>query len=403
MLQIAASLREAVEVELATILAEVIAFRQERHAHPELTWQEKETAAAIAARLRAIDGISVQDGVGKLGVVGLIEGGAPGPTIALRADMDALPVREATGCRYASRHDGVMHACGHDGHMANLLGSAMILARLRQHLRGRIKLIFQPAEEGGAGGEAMCRAGVLDNPAVDVIFGLHGWPGLAVGDVFVKSGPLLAATATIKIVVSGTGCHAAMPHLGTDQILIAARIIEAVQMLSSRHIAPTEPMALSITQINGGTTHNVIPAKVEMQGTLRTFSIETYERVTAQLKRLVEGIATAHGANATLTIDPGYPATVNDERATQFLEDVAQQVLKGAQVRRLAAPTMGGEDFAYYLQRVPGSFFFLGVDDGRAGGYPSLHHPAYDFNDQALPNGIRLFVHAALAYADRQY
>lgn len=395
------SLRQAVEDALAAVLPEVIAFRHERHAHPELTWQEQETAAAIAKRLRAIDGIHVQEGVGKYGVVGLIEGGAPGPTIALRADMDALPVREATGCDYASRRDGVMHACGHDGHMANLLGSAMILAALRQHLRGRVKLIFQPAEEGGAGGEAMCQAGVLDHPAVDVIFGLHGWPGLAVGDVFVKSGPLLAATANIKIVVSGTGCHAAMPHLGTDQILIAARIVEAVQMLSSRHIAPTEPMALSITQINGGTTHNVIPARVEMQGTLRTFSTETYARVTAQLQRLVEGIAAAHGATATLSIAPGYPATVNDEHATQFLEDVAKQVLTGAQVRRLAAPTMGGEDFAYYLQRVPGSFFFLGVDDGRPGGYPSLHHPAYDFNDQALPNGIRLFVHAALAYADR--
>lgn len=394
-------MRQAVDNELGSVLPEVIAFRHQLHARPELTWQEQETAAAIAHRLRAIDGVIVQEGVGKYGVVGLIEGDTPGPTVALRADMDALPVREATGCSYASQRDGVMHACGHDGHMANLMGSAMILARLRKHLRGRVKLIFQPAEEGGAGAEVMCQAGVLENPAVDVIFGLHGWPGLAAGHVYVKSGPLLAATANIKIVVSGTGCHAAMPHLGTDQILIAARIIEAVQMLSSRHIAPTEPMALTITQINGGTTHNVIPAKVEMQGTLRTFSTATYERVTSQLRRLVEGIAAAHGVTATLTIDPGYPATINDEAATEFLEGVAQQVLHDANVQRLNAPTMGGEDFAYYLKRVPGSFFFLGVDDGRAGGYPSLHHPAYDFNDQALANGIRLFVHAAFAYADR--
>jgi amidohydrolase len=397
---ISQALRDAVEREIAAVLPEVIAFRHERHQHPELTWQEHDTAAAVEARLCQIEGVRVTGGIARLGVVGLIEGGEPGPTVALRADMDALPIRETSGCSYASKQPGVMHACGHDGHMANLVGSALVLSRLRKHLKGRVKLIFQPAEEGGAGADALCKAGVLDDPKVDAIFGLHGWPTLAAGRVYVKSGPLLASTSSLKIIVRGTGCHAAMPHLGTDQVLIAARIIEALQMISSRHMAPTEPVALTITQINGGSTHNVIPATVEMQGTLRTLGRESWERVVAQVRRLVDGIAAAHGASAEVEMAPAYPATVNDEKATAFLESVAQEALGAGNVERLVAPTMGGEDFAYYLEKVPGSFFFLGVDDGRAGGYPSLHHPAFDFNDAALQNGMRVFVHAALAYAD---
>ena len=402
MLSIDSALRQAVDQEIAAILPRVIAFRHARHEHPELTWQEQDTAVAIEASLRNIEGVQVAERVAQFGVIGLIEGMAPGPTVALRADMDALPVREATGCSYASKRHGVMHACGHDGHMANLLGSAMVLARLRKHLRGRVKLIFQPAEEGGAGADALCKAGVLDAPKVDVIFGLHGWPSLPTGQVYVKSGPMLASTSSLKITVRGTGCHAAMPHLGTDQILIAARIIDSLQMVSARHIAPTEPIALSITQINGGTTHNVIPASVEMQGTLRTLSHESYERVVAQVHKLAVGIAMAHGATATVEMAPAYPATINDEGATEFVEAIAREVLGAHQVKRMPAPTMGGEDFAYYLQKVPGSFFFLGVDDGRASGYPSLHHPAFDFNDAALPHGMRVFVHAALAYGMAQ-
>lgn len=400
MLRIAPDLRHAVDREIAAVLPDVVAFRHARHAHPELTWQEHATADAVEASLRQIEGVQDIGRVAGLGVVALIEGDAPGPTVALRADMDALPIRERTGCHYESKCDGVMHACGHDGHMANLVGSAMVLARLRKHLRGRVKLIFQPAEEGGAGADALCKAGVLDSPKVDVIFGLHGWPSLATGQVYVRSGPMLASTCSLKITVRGTGCHAAMPHLGTDQILIAARIVESLQMISARHMAPTEPIALSITQIHGGTTHNVIPATVEMHGTLRTFSRESYERVVTQVHRLVEGIASAHGATATVDMAPAYPPTINDERATDFIEAVATAAIGSEQVLRMPVPTMGGEDFAYYLQRVPGSFFFLGVDDGRSGGYPSLHHPAFDFNDAALPQGMRVFVHAALAYAD---
>jgi amidohydrolase len=391
------ALRRRVDDAVQTVLPAVTAFRHERHAAPELTWQEVETARAVAARLREIPGLTVREGVGRHGVVAELEGARPGPTIALRADMDALPIREVTGKPYASCKEGVMHACGHDGHMANLLGSAMVLASLRDELRGRVRLIFQPAEEGGAGADVMCKDGVLEG--VDAIFGLHGWPELAAGEIGVRSGALMASTTELKITVRGTGCHAAMPHLGTDQVLIACRIVEALQSIRSRFTAPADPVALSISTIHGGTASNVLPAAVELTGTLRTMSVSTRERCSEAIKRLVEGIAAAHGAKAEVRIEHNYPPTVNHDAATAFIEAVAREVMPAPKVRRLDAPTMGGEDFAFFLQRIQGSYFFLGVGDGREGGYPSLHHPGFDFNDAALPVGMKVFVHAALAYA----
>lgn len=375
-------LKELVAREIKRVLPDVIQFRHDRHKNPELTWQETETARAVAARLREIPGVeAVTEGVGKLGVVGLIKGHKPGPTIALRADMDALPVCEATGKPYASCKEGVMHACGHDGHMANLMGSAMVLAKLKDELAGTVKLIFQPAEEGGAGANVMCDDGALKSPDVDVIFGLHGWPELGCGKIYVKGGPMLASTSEVNIDVSGTGCHAAMPHLGTDQILIACRIVEALQAVSARLTAPTEPVALSITMFHGGTANNVIPASVKLRGTLRTMNVATRDRCEEAIRRIAEGTAAAHGAKAVVDVKHGYPPTVNDEGATAYLEQVAKAVLPAESVSRMPAPTMGGEDFAFFLQRVKGSYFFLGMGDGRNGGYPSLHHPGYDFND----------------------
>ncbi len=385
----------------ASVLPDVVRFRRERHAHPELTWQEHETAKAVEAELRKIPGLSVKTGIGRHGLVALLEGDLPGPTVALRADMDALPVEEKTGVPYTSCKPGVMHACGHDGHMATLLGAAHVLAGLRGELRGRVKLIFQPAEEGGRGGEEMCKDGALEAPNVDAIFALHGWPELPCGTVGFRSGPIMASTTDLKITVRGRGCHAAMPHLGTDQVLIAARIIEALQMVSSRHVAPTEPVALSITKMHGGTAVNVIPSSVELGGTLRTLSVATRDNCMAKIKTIVTGIASMHGAEAEVLFAPNYPPTVNDENATSFVEAVALAVLPEGAARRMGAASMGGEDFAFFLEKVPGSYFFLGVDDGRAGGYPSLHHPGYDFNEAALPTGIQMFAHLALAAADR--
>jgi len=399
-LNVSADLRQLVEREINQVLPEVIAFRHDRHRHPELTWKEQATAAAVAAKLRQIPGLTVTEGVGRLGVVATLIGEEKGPTVGLRADMDALPVREVTGKSYASCHEGVMHACGHDGHMANLLGSAMVLAKLRAKLRGQVKFIFQPAEEGGAGAKVMCDDGVLDQPKVDVIFGLHGWPEVPCGKVYLRSGPLMAATNVFHIEVKGIGCHAALPHLGTDQVLIGARIVEGLQSISARIMAPTEPVAVSVTQFNAGSTNNVIPPSAKLTGTLRTMTPAARERAMASIERLAKGIAAANGAEAVITFEEGYPPTVNHDGATRFLEAIAHEILPSGSAERLSHPTMGGEDFAYYLERVPGSFFFIGVDDGRAGGYPSLHHPAYDFNDAALPNAMKMFVHAALSYAD---
>lgn len=393
-------LKAVVDAEIGKVLPEVVRFRHERHAHPELTWREVETAKAIAAKLKTLPGLTVQEGVGRLGIVAILEGDAPGPTVALRADMDALPVKEDSGRPYASCNPGVMHACGHDGHMANLLGAAMVLTKMRSRIKGKVKLIFQPAEEGGAGADVMCKDGALENPKVDVIFGLHGWPELECGHVYVKSGAMLAATTEIKITIRGRGCHAATAHLGTDQILVGARLVDALQSVASRTVAPTEPIALSITKFHGGTAINVIPSEVELGGTLRTLSVATRDRCEAEMRRLTAGIAAAHGVEIELELKHGYPPTVNDFASTNFVEQIGQALLSEGRVKRMPAPSMGGEDFAYFLQRIPGAYFLLGMDDGRKGGYPSLHHPGYDFNDAALPVGMAMFVHAALAYAD---
>lgn len=398
--QIAKELKARVDAEIKKILPEIIAFRHDRHRHPELTWQEVDTSAAVLRELRNIEGLEVTPGIGKYGIVATFKGHKPGPTLALRADMDALPVREETGKDYSSKIEGVMHACGHDGHMANLLGSIKVLAALREHIRGHIKFIFQPAEEGGAGAEVMCKEGALKHPDVDVIFGLHGWPELACGTVAMKYGPLLASTSDIKITVKGRGCHAAMPHLGTDQVLIGARIIEAIQAVSSRIVAPHEPVALTITTIHAGTAVNVIPATLEMTGTLRTMSRETRTKCQQAIIKLAKGVAASHDAEVDINFHDNYPPCVNHEGPTRFLEEIAGSLFPADKVRRLDAPTMGGEDFAFFLEKVPGSYFFLGVSDGRTGGYPSLHHPGFDFNDAALVSGMTMFVHAALAYPD---
>lgn len=399
-ISVSSALKARVDQAIKAVLPDVIAFRRERHMHPELTWKEEKTADAVFKALKVIDGLDITPGVGKYGVVATLKGAKPGPTVALRADMDALPVKEDTGKDYCSKTPGVMHACGHDGHMANLLGSVKVLAGLRDQIQGTIKFIFQPAEEGGAGADVMCNEGALKNPDVDVIFGLHGWPELPCGTVGFKYGPLLASTSDIKIKVSGRGCHAAMPHLGTDQVLIGARIVDALQSIVARNIAPHDPVALSITTIHAGTANNVIPATLEMTGTLRTMSHETRRKCQDLARKIVTAIAESHGASVEVSFHDNYPPTVNYKEPTRFLEELAREVLPQQLSTRLEAPTMGGEDFAFFLERVPGSYFFLGVSDGREGGYPSLHHPGYDFNDAALSSGITMFVHAALSYAD---
>lgn len=381
--------------------AKAAQIRHKLHQSPELTWSEVETSKSIEAYLRSIDGIRVTSGVATYGVVGLIEGAHPGPVVALRADMDALPIEERTDLDYASKNKGVMHACGHDGHMANLLAAAELISELREHLRGSVKFIFQPAEEGGAGGLKMCEAGVLENPKVDVIFGMHGWPEAECGKVWVKSGTLMASNTEVHVKVKGKGCHAAMPHLGTDQLLVAARMIDSLQSFASRVVAPSDSIALSITQIQAGTATNIIPSEVSFAGTLRTVSKQTRQRLIEQIPIHLNAIASAHGVECEVELKAVYPETVNHKEPTLYLESTLKELLGDEIVDIIEHPTMGAEDFSYYLQRVPGCFFFLGTSDGRREGYPPLHHPCYDFNDKALRNGIASFVCLAMLYADQ--
>lgn len=389
-----------VEREIAESIAEIVRFRRARHAHPELTWHEEATSQAIVEELQRIPGVEIKAPVAKYGVVATIRGERPGPVIAFRADIDALPITEETGKPYASKTPGVMHACGHDGHTANLLGTVRVLAALRDQIRGTIKFLFQPAEEGGAGGAAMCREGVLEDPNVDVIFGLHCWPELPCGSIGVKYGPFMASSTDISITVRGVGGHAAMPHRSTDQVLIAARIIEGLQSVSSRIIAPAEPVVVSITQIHAGSSRNIIPTTVEMSGTLRALTFEGRGKAQEAIRQIAEGIATTYGATAEVSFVEHYPPTINHDGPTRFLHELAKRVLSPDVVTELKTPTLGAEDFSFYLERVPGSFFVLGVHDGRTGGYPGLHSPHFDFNDEALSTGIKTFVLAALTYPD---
>ena len=392
------SLQDQIANYVNSILPEVKSYRQQFHAKPELSWKEVQTSDAIASKLSAIDGIRVQRNVAKNGVVGTIEGGAAGPTVALRADMDALPIIEKTGLSYASQQCGVHHACGHDGHMANLLGTAKVLSKFRHFIKGRVLLIFQPAEEGGGGAKVMVDEGLMEKEKVDVVFGLHGWPSLPCGTIATRPDAIMAATLAFGIEVVGKGGHAAMPHLAIDPMIIATHCVQALQTISSRVIDPTEPVVLSITTIEGGSAFNVIPEKVKMQGTLRTVSEETQSSCIEKIKDIVSHTAAAFGGQARVDINEGYPPTLNHHRQARYIRKVVENVLGKENYQDLPTPSLGGEDFAYFLQKVPGAFFFLGLDDGREGGYPSLHHPQFDFNDAALENGIRTMSHLALGW-----
>lgn len=383
-----------IDREIASALPEVVRFRHERHGAPELTWQEKETSSAVVAALSKIPQLEVKTNVGRLGIVATLKGKADGPTVALRADMDALPLEEKTGLPYASRNAGTMHACGHDGHMAGLLGSAIVLSRLQSQLSGTVKFFFQPAEEGGAGARAMCDDGALKG--VDAIFGLHGWPELPLGTIYIKEGPFMAAHAEVHVTVRGKGCHAAMPHLGTDQILAAAKFIEAVQSLRSRSFSPVEPFLLTLASIHGGHATNVIPDEVKLTGTMRTLTPTAQRFATGEMEKIARGVGEASGTTIEVKITPEYPAVINHPGATRYLQTVAGKVLGEAGVKTMPSPVMTAEDFSFFLERAPGSFFFLGLGDGRAGGYPSLHSSKFDFNDQGLPIAMRLFTRLAL-------
>ena len=393
---------DSLKTQIEKALQGAITFRQDLHKFPELTWQEKETSEKVASALEKIPHLKVKKGLAKYGVIADLKGDKEGPMLALRADMDALAITEKTpGIDYISCHDGVMHACGHDGHVANLLAAARVLSSLKSRLHGSIRFIFQPAEEGGAGAKKMVEDGALEG--VDAIYGLHGWPELKEGEIYTCAGPMMAGNSMLSIEIEGKGGHAGFPHLATDQILAGCKLAERLSYLGARHLHPASPFVLSITQFHGGSTHNVLPDKVALGGTLRYLEKDTLELAHSRIKTICSALAAEMHVKVTPSLKEGYPPLTNDLKATAFLESVARGCLGEGRVRPLSSPTMGSEDFSYYLEKVPGSYFFLGLDDGRKGGFPSLHHPEFNFNDKSLKTGINLFVQLALSYGKKNH
>ncbi|NYZ13313.1 amidohydrolase [Azospirillum sp. RWY-5-1] len=369
---------------IADFHADMTAWRRDLHAHPELAYEEHRTADMVASKLAEF-GIGVRRGLGGTGVVGTLRGsGGGGRAIGLRADMDALPIQEANDVPHVSRNPGRMHACGHDGHTTMLLGAARYLAETR-NFDGTVHFIFQPAEEGRAGARAMMADGLFREFPVEAVYGLHNWPELEPGTMTVHDGPVMAAADQIEITVTGQGAHAAMPHLGVDPIAVAAQIVTAAQTLVSRSTDPLDAAVLSITTINAGSTFNVIPAEARLTGTVRSFRPETQDRLEAQLRRLVTGIAAAMGATADLVYRRGYPVTRNSAAETEVAAGVAARLVGAERLRRDLPPSMGAEDFGFMLAEIPGCYAWIGQGGSALG--CTLHNPRYDFNDDILPLG----------------
>ncbi len=391
---------ERLRALIADELPRLVALRHDLHMHPEIGYEEHRTAGVVVREL-ADAGVSHVAGLaGGTGVLGHLAGRAP-RAVALRADMDALPIVERSGRAYASRTPGRMHACGHDGHTAILLGTARVLARLaaQNPLPHPVTFLFQPAEEGGAGAKRMVADGALDGtrlgPPVQMAFGLHGWPDLPIGTVATRRGAMMAASDRFEIHISGRGAHAAWPHRSADPILCASALVLSLQSVVSRNVNPLESAVVSITILEAGSAFNVIPDQAALRGTLRSLSEETRCLLEERVAAIAAGIAAAHGCTARCDFQRGYPVTVNHDDAVERFERTARAALGDACVARLAAPVMGGEDFAYYGERVPACFWALGI--APAGGTsPQLHAPDFDFNDDAIATGVELMCELAL-------
>jgi len=389
---------------IARELPSLVEFRRDLHRHPELAYQERRTSQAVVRELSTIGVEHVAGLAGGTGVVAHIPPTDPAradrPAVALRADMDALPIEERTGLAYASTTPGLMHACGHDGHTANLVGVARVLMNL-PHRPNPVTLLFQPAEEGGAGAKRLCEDGALSGkvigPKVGVVFGLHGWPQFEVGTLGSRPGALLAATDNVVVTVRGTGAHAAYPQYSRDPILAASHVITALQAIVSRNTSPFESVVVTIATINGGTARNIIPETVTFSGTVRTLKPETRIATKARFFETAEHAAAAFGCRAEIDWQEGYPVTFNDEVVTARFERVARATFGDQRVVDIPTPTMGGEDFSYYGEHAPGCFFVLGVRPKGRATYPTLHQPDYDFNDDALETGIEAMVALALS------
>ncbi|WP_067224399.1 M20 aminoacylase family protein [Stappia indica] len=372
----------------ADLAEEITEWRRDIHAHPELLYDTHRTSELVADKLKAFGVDEVATGIGRTGVVGVIKGksNGSGKVIGLRADMDALPLDEITGKPYASTVPGKMHACGHDGHTAMLLGAAKYLSETR-NFDGTVVVIFQPAEEGGAGAKAMVDDGLMDRFGIQEVYGMHNMPGEPVGSFHIRPGAMMAAADRIQIDIEGVGGHAAKPHEVVDTLLVGAHIIQAVQSIASRNVDPLKSVVVSITAFNGGFTDNVIPQTARLRGTVRTLDAEIRDLAEKRLKEIVPTIASAFGAKAEVNYLRDYPITINHAEQTEFAAGIARKIAGDDNVVTDVAPTMGGEDFSFMLLERPGAFIFVGNGDSA-----NLHHPAYDFNDELIPVGCSYWV-----------
>jgi amidohydrolase len=384
---------ETLRAEAEKIKPEVINLRRRFHMYPELSRQEEKTVALVQQTLEGL-GIATQRVAGT-GLVGLLQGKGPGKTVAIRADMDALPMHDGKQVEYASREAGKMHACGHDAHTAGLLGAAMLLSNYREQFSGNVKFFFQPAEENGGGALPMIEAGVMENPHVDAVFGLHVNHELDAGTVGFRFGQFYAAADMMEIVVHGQSAHGARPHVGVDAILVASQIVTALQSFVSRNVNPIDSAVVTIGKFVGGYQRNIIADKVELSGTVRTLSPAVRADAQVRLTKLIQGVAESFGATAEVQYDLGYPTVINDEEMTEFARRSAEEMLGAANVTLIKEPKMGGEDFAFFLQKAPGTFYQLGVRNEARGIVHPTHTHLFDIDEEALTIGAA--VHAKLA------
>ena len=381
--------------------ASITQIRKDIHAHPELCFEEVRTADLVAAKLTEW-GIPIHRGLGTTGVVGIVhgkDGGACGQAVGLRADIDALPMQEVNTFEHASKHAGKMHACGHDGHTAMLLAAAKHFAKHR-NFDGTVYLIFQPAEEGGGGAREMIKDGLFEKFPMQAVFGMHNWPGMAAGNMAVSPGPVMASSNDFKITITGKGGHGAMPHMGNDPIPIACQIVTAFQTIISRNKKPLDTGVISVTMFHGGEANNVIPNTVELQGTVRAFTVEVLDLIESRMRQVAEGCCAMNNAQCDFYFNRNYPATVNSAPEAEFARQVMVDIIGEDRVKA-QEPTMGAEDFSFMLQAKPGAYCFIanGEGDHRAighgGGPCTLHNPSYDFNDDLIPLGATYWVQLA--------
>lgn len=376
---------------LPELTVRIAALRRDLHAHPELAFEETRTASVVAAHLKKL-GLEVFEGIAKTGVVGRLKRGTSPRAIGLRADMDALPLPELNGFPHRSRHEGRMHACGHDGHTAMLLGAAEALVALGAAARfdGTVYFIFQPAEEHEGGGRVMVEEGLFERFPMQMVFGLHNWPGLPAGSIAVMEGPVMAGADRFEITIKARGAHAAMPHQGTDAILAGAALVQAFQSLVSRATDPLDAAVVSVTRFHAGHADNILPEQAVLGGTVRSLRPELQDALEAGLGRICTGIETTHRVRIELSYERGYPPTINAAEPSSICREVARQVVGGEQVLTHLKPSMGAEDFAYLARVVPGCYVWLGNGPGEGG--CMLHSPHYDFNDEIIATGIRYWV-----------